>query len=139
MESTSEKRKITRGNRLLRGALLGNAVFSGMSGLVFSLASSSVAGWLAIGSPAIILAVGLMLITFSAALFYAALQTEPDSRLAISASLADMGWVLGSVLLLMLLPMQLNAMLTIAGIAAMVALFGTLQFIGVRRLSLQGS
>lgn len=124
-------------SHFLRQALRGNALFSGLSGLVSLLAASSLANFTGIAQTAVSPTLGLILIPYGLLLFWAARQPVLDVRLAKTAVFLDMLWVIGSLILLLgnWLPLTLAGKWTIGLLAEAVATFAILQTIGLRRLT----
>ena len=117
---------------LLRAALLGNAAFSTLSAAAMLLASDSLAA--ATGIPAAALfSTGIALLIFAADLVLVARGKEAH-RLFVWAFIgADGLWVAGSIAALalatVLTPIGQGA---VAAVAAVVAVFGWLQYRGLR-------
>ena len=87
---------------LLFRALLGNAVFSGVSGLVLLLAAAPVAAATGIQPPGVLMAVGIGLIGFCVLLLRHVRREHITRAEAVLISALDLGWVLGSIGLLVL-------------------------------------
>lgn len=123
-------------SRLLRRALLANATFSTLTGGAALLASAPIAGWMGLADPRWLVALGPGLLVFAASLVFTATRPEVDERQALMFSLGDMGWVLGSAALLVLLPDAFNTMGTmlVVDVALVVGLLGAAQLLGLSRL-----
>lgn len=121
--------------RFLRQSLRGNAFFSTASGLIFTLASGAIAEFLG-GTPAILVAVvGGQLLLFAGALFWLASRPEISTQLVIAVIVADILWVLGTIVIVYVdLFTRDGAALAIV-LASVVLLLAILQSIGVRRMS----
>jgi hypothetical protein len=121
-------------SRLLRRALLANACFSGLSGIVILLTEKPLALVLGAIKPSDLSALAISLIFFSAVLFRATRSANVSSIGAWIFVLLDMAWVIGSAAVI------LAGVLTVAGnwivglVADVVLLFAALQFIGIRKL-----
>ena len=124
-------------SHFLRQALRGNALFSGLSGLTSLLAASSLANFTGIEQTAVFPILALILIPYGLLLFWAARQPVLDVRLAKTAVVLDVLWVIGSIILLVggWLPLTLAGKWTIGLLAEAVATFAILQAIGLRRLT----
>ena len=89
---------------LLRGTLYANAVFSGVSGLVFLLLPEQLSGWLfasafdllGLGPALLIRLSGVMLLGFALLVFLAARRSGIAIRHVQLICLTDLGWVIGS-------------------------------------------
>lgn len=124
-------------SHFLRQALRGNAIFSGISGLTSLLAASSLTNFTGIEQTAVFPILGLILIPYGLLLFWVARQPVLNVRLAKTAVVLDILWVIGSIILLIggWLPLTLAGKWTIALLAEAVATFAILQTIGLRRLT----
>lgn len=123
-------------SRLLRFALLGNALFSTLSGLLLLLAPGTVGNWLGVEADWILRVLGAGLLGFALDLIHQATRSRMVSWRGLLSSLADLAWVLSTAGLLILTPgwfSPLGAGLLIA-VASVVLVFGCLQFLGVKRL-----
>ena len=121
---------------LLRRALRANGVFSGLSGLLMTVAANPLAELLGLNNPLILLITGVSLIIFSAALFYRAAQESLDRQFALIVIELDAAWVVGSYLILFTNWVALTnaGWWTVAIVADIVAAFAIVQYIGLRRL-----
>ncbi len=117
-------------NTSIRPILYANAVFSGLSGLIFTLTSKTLVSFLGIDSSCIILALGLDLMLFSALLFYYGSRPTISRKFVLFAIIADSLWVLGSILLLITnwVPFTVQGKWLIGIIAIIVDIFAALQF-----------
>jgi hypothetical protein len=123
--------------RLLRSALLGNSIFSLLSGLDFVLFSRPVAAFLGLSSPIVILVLGVILIVYAYVVFSQA-RTQPlDQSFARFAIVADLLWVIGSAVLIFtdLVAFTTAGKWTIAIIADVVLVFAIAQYVGLRRIT----
>ncbi len=122
--------------RILRIALLGNAGFSTLSGLVLTLSPERVGGWLGWVQEICLQAIGVGLLGFAMVLGLVACRPKPRGWQALLLSLADFGWVLLSVAAVIAFPSAFSTEGTwlVLGVATVVACFGTLQIRGVDRL-----
>ena len=95
-------------NTKLKRALGANAMFSALSGVALVLAAPIAAELLfsmplsvfGFGAVTILRMVGIGLILFALAVGWAGRQERPVAPIVTAISLADFGWVIGSVLLL---------------------------------------
>lgn len=120
----------------LRGALLANATFSLATGALAWAAPVAIAEHWGVSQPLFILALGPGLVLFSALLLWTAMRPTLNPRLAFAITLADFGWVLGTVALLALAGDQLNGTgrAWVIVIAIVVAALGVSQLLGIARL-----
>lgn len=122
-------------DRFLRLALRGNATFSTLTGVASIFFAGSLASWMGVPAPALLVALGVGLVGFASFLFWFASRPEVATSLAWGVVGADLAWVAGTV------PLVLADVLTGPGdwlaiaIAEGVLLFAVLQAIGIRRSS----
>jgi len=119
---------------LLRRALKGNALFSGLSGvgiLIANVELSRLLGWPSC-IPLVIVAVAL--------LGFAILLTINASRQSLSLADAwtavwmDLAWVVGSYVLLFIAPFSKPGRWIVAIVAEVVLLFAIVQWLGIRKI-----
>lgn len=124
-------------DRLLRSALLGNSIFSFLSGLDLVLFSRPVATFLGLSSPIVILALGIVLMAFAYVVFTQARNRPLDRSFARFAIVADLLWVIGSAVLIFtdLMAITTAGKWAIAILADVVLVFAILQYVGLRRIS----
>lgn len=122
-------------DQLLRLALRGNALFSAVSGLVLAAGSYAIAPRLGVEPSWIVLAVGIGLLPFAFDLFVNSARLRIDHGRVKTAIAADIAWVAGSVAVVVIDPTGLTTAgyVTIVVVAAVVADFALLQWIGFRR------
>jgi hypothetical protein len=120
---------------LLKRALLANAAFSGLSGLLIVVLDARIAALLT-EIDYKLWPIGVMLIGFSASLLWYSTRPTINSAWVMSVIVADVAWVVGTVVLLLAWHDVLTAsgawILAIAGILVLV--FADLQWFGLRRL-----
>jgi len=123
------------GSSLLRRALQGNAVFSGLSGALFVVAATPLASFLGIDTPLVLMVLGVTLLLYAVALFRQAAQESINRQFTIAAILLDVAWVAGSIVLLLTgwVPFTTGGKWAVAIIADIVAVFAALQYFGLRR------
>lgn len=128
-------------DHLLRRSLQANAAFSAISGLLLVAAAQPIGRLIGFELPALYVALGLGLMGFALALFAIARRPVLRPMEARWASLLDLGWVVGSVGLLVLpdLAITLEGRWLIALVADTVALFALLQWLGLQRLTRAGA
>lgn len=121
--------------QFLRRSLRGNAAFSTLSGLAFALASGAIAAFLGDVQPLLILAVGLQLLLFAGALMWLASRTRISVSLAIGVIVADLLWVLGTIVIVYADLFTRGGAALALVLADVVVLMAVLQSIGVHRMS----
>ena len=135
MNNTQSIRETSQESNLLRNAPRGNALFSGLSGIVSLLAAQSLATFTGLQEPLVFVVLGVVLILFAIDLIWIASPDIINRRIAVAVILLDAVWVAGSVIILLfdLVPLTVAGRWTIALLAEVVALFAILQTIGLRR------
>ena len=120
--------------QLLRNALRANAAFSTVCGIALIAAFGPLSTTFGIEPSWLLPVTGGMLMLFAAGLILISLRDLIDGTAAITAVVLDVGWVLGSAVLLLLPLTTLTATgwWAIASVAEIVALFAVLQFLGLR-------
>ena len=120
----------------IRSILYGNALFSGVSGLLFILASQPIARFLGINMPLAILILGIGLVGYAALLYINASRPEISRSFVLFAVVADSVWVLLSIILLLTngLPFTVPGKWAVGIVAAIVDVFAMLQFLEWRKM-----
>ena len=127
----------TNGQLTIRRILFGNALFSGVSGLLFTFASAPVMRYLGLDNAAIvILFLGIGLMGYAALIYTSASRTEISPSFVLFAVIGDSTWVLLSILLLLTtwVPFSVEGKWAVGIIAAIVDVFATLQFLEWRKM-----
>ncbi len=119
---------------LLRRSLQGNAVFSAVSGLALTAYGKPLAALIGLEQAQILLGVGVSLLLYAASLFRNAAREQVSAGEAYVAVAMDVAWVLGSVVVIALGPLNRTGNWTVAVVADVVLLFAVLQFAGIRRM-----
>lgn len=121
---------------LLRRALLGNSLFSAMSGIALIIGARPIATFIGIQAPLALAGLGAVLALYAIALYYIATQEPIDTRAALVAIELDVAWVAGSAVLLFSnwLPLTTEGKWAIAIIAEIVAVFAVVQYLGLRKM-----
>lgn len=125
------------GDRLLRGALMGNAVFSGISGAVLVVGFGPIGSFMGMDIPGLLIGLGVALLLFAGGLVLLVRQSTIGRTWAIIISMAEVAWVIASGVILLIGP----ELLTMTGhwliivVADIVAVFAVLQLWGVRQIS----
>jgi hypothetical protein len=120
---------------LLRRVLRANGVFSTVSGVLFIADAGLIATFLGLASATPIVALGVGLLAFAAALFWDAAQrsiSQRDARIVIAL---DVAWVIGSIAVVVLDPFALTTAgkWAIAIVADIVTVFAVVEYVGLRR------
>lgn len=125
-----------RSSSPIRSILYGNAIFSGVSGLLFIIASQPIARFLGIHTPLAILMLGIGLVGYAALLYINASRTEISRSSVLFAVVADSVWVLLSIILLLTnwIPFSMAGKWAIGIVAVIVDIFATLQFFEWRKM-----
>ena len=127
--------KENRANRLRR-ALLGNSIFSAVSGALIVLAEPLVLGWLGLQEISI-WPIGAGLLFFSAYLFWMSQSTKLPGALVKGVILGDWAWIVGTCFLLLLKAKLFSGLgvFLLLDIAFVVAIFAILQARGLKTVS----
>jgi hypothetical protein len=119
---------------LLRRALLGNAIFSTLSGITILAANHSIVRLLGLPASIRLTMLGICLLVFAAWLSTNAGRREMktfDARLAV---VMDLAWAVGSFVLLFVAPFSTQGKWIVAVIADVVLCFAILQWLGIRKI-----
>ena len=119
----------------LQKAVLGNAAFSGISGLFMVLAAGSISEFLGIGNPLVLVLIGIALLLYMPFLLWLANQSPIPNWMAWLVIELDVLWVIGSLVLIFsnLVPLTTGGKWAVAFTADIVTIFAILQYIGLRR------
>ena len=118
----------------LRKALMGNALFSTLSGLTILLAQGWVLRSLGLAGSVNLLILGAGLIVFAITLVVNARKQQVKKSDAWIAVLMDVAWVLGSYILIFIVPFSMEGKWVVGVVAELVLVFAVLQFVGIRRI-----
>lgn len=120
----------------IRRILLGNAIFSGVSGLFFTFASATIASFLGIDASIVILLIGIGLAGYALLIYQNASRREISKAFVLTAVIADSTWVLLSIILLLTnwVPFTVEGKWAVGIIATIVDIFATLQFLEWRKM-----
>ena len=119
---------------LLRKALMGNALFSTLSGLTILFAQGWVLRILGLPSSVNLLLLGAGLIVFAVTLIINARKQQVKKSDAWIAVCMDLAWVLGSYVLIFIVPFSTAGKWVVGVVAELVLFFAVLQFLGIRRI-----
>lgn len=135
MNSSQSIKATKEQSNLLKKALRGNALFSGLSGAIALLGAQPLAAFTGIDVAAVFYVLGIVLIIYAIDLWWVFSREPIDHRFAWAAIILDILWVAGSAAILIF---DWPA-LTVAGrwavffLAEVVAIFAILQYVGLRR------
>ncbi|MDZ4297760.1 MAG: SRPBCC family protein [Moraxellaceae bacterium] len=120
----------------LRMALAANALFSLTCAGVMILFPATVGQWLGVNAPLLLQTLGAGLVLFAVDLLHQATRQRLATWRALYASLADLLWVVASVIVLVAFTQLFTPVGTalVVAIAAIVLLFGLLQLRGIALL-----
>jgi hypothetical protein len=121
--------------RLLRLALTANALFSFTSGLFLCFASRLVVRLLGRPDESSLVSLGIGLVAFAIFLFVSARRqvvSVPQARVIV---LMDILWVVGSYVLLFVVPFAPSGKWLIGVVAEFVLAFAIVQWLGIRKIS----
>ena len=118
----------------LRRALMGNALFSILSGLIILFAQGWVLRILGLSNKISLLALGVALIVFAATLVINARRQTVKTSDAWLAVWMDLAWVIGSYVLIFVGPFSTEGKWVVGLVAELVFVFAVLQFLGIRRI-----
>ena len=118
----------------LRKALIGNALFSTLSGLAILFAQGWVLRILGLASNVNLLILGVGLIVFAITLVVNARKQQVKKSDAWIAVLMDVAWVLSSYILIFIVPFSTEGKWVVGVVAELVLVFAVLQFVGIRRI-----
>ena len=118
----------------LRRLLIADAVVSGATGVLMAAAASTLEQFLGVPAPLVQYA-GLILLPFAAGVGWLAFQDPPAPAGVKMVIAANGAWVVGSILLLLPGGIDPNALGLVFIIvqAAVVAVLGELQYVGLRK------
>ena len=129
MENFSKERQ-----QLLRMALMGNALFSTISGLTLILAGQRVVRLLGLPEAVNLLTMGISLLVFAVTLMVFARKKPIKVSDAWIAVLLDLAWVIGSYPLLFVVSFSTTGKWIVGIVAEVVMLFTLVQWLGIRRI-----
>lgn len=111
----------------LKKVLLLNAGFSVFSGLGLILWAAALSGLFGDAHPWIFRGIGIGLLLFAVDIFAACRGARVSRGKALYFSIGDFGWVAGSVVLLVAIPLPAPAATMVTGVALIVLGFGVAQ------------
>ena len=121
-------------SQLLKKTLLANALFSDLCGFMLLLGASTIAPLIGFNSPIILAVIGVGLMGYGAWLFLNARRAVPSLAQAQIAVVADVAWVIGAAVVILLGVLNTTGNWILAGVTDVVLCFAILQWVGIRRL-----
>ena len=123
---------------MLKTAMIENAMFSGLTGVVLIFGAAWLDTWL--GAPGWLLAaLGAGLIGYAAFLVTTARNPRWMRFGGTNAVVGDVAWVLGAAALILVTDaLTTKGEIALATVSAIVAAFAALQWIGLRRIAASG-
>jgi hypothetical protein len=119
---------------LLKKALMGNALFSILSGLAIVIANRWLVRFLGLPENVSLVILGIGLIAYAATLLFNARRPAIKITDAWVAVVMDLVWVVGSYVLILVVPFSVGGKWMIASVAELVLAFAILQWLGIRRI-----
>jgi len=119
---------------LLKNALTGNAVFSVVSGAAILLANRWLVGFLGLPDKVSLTILGVSLVVYAVLLWLNARRPKIKVTDAWVAVIMDAVWVVGSYVLIVVIPFSAGGKWAIALVAELVMAFAILQWLGIRRI-----
>jgi hypothetical protein len=126
--------EIEESQGLLKRALIGNAMFSGLSGAAILLANRWLVKFLGLPDKVSLAILGVSLIVYATVLWFNARRPKIRITDAWIAVVMDAVWVLGSYTLILVIPFTLAGKWVVALVAEMVLAFAVCQWLGIRRI-----
>ena len=134
MENSNKERQ-----QLLRRALLANASFSTISGLVLVFAQRWVVRLLGLPETINLITLGISLLVFAAILVLFARKNPIKLSDAWIAVILDAAWVIASYPLLFVVPFSTSGKWVVGVVAEVVTAFALMQWLGIRRIRKRNS
>lgn len=113
---------------LLKVALIGNALFSATCAVVMVLASQAIGAWMGYAQPELYQVLGAGLLVFAIGLVVLVRQALPNLTWTRFATLADLSWVAGTIVLL---SSPLRELLSERGIWSLIVIAQMVLFCGL--------
>jgi hypothetical protein len=123
---------------LLKKALAGNAVFSVVSGVAILFANRWLVKFLGLPAKASLAIVGVSLVVYAVILWFNARRRKIRITDAWIAVIMDAVWVLGSSVLIFVVPFSSGGKWVVALVAELVLAFAIVQWLGIRRIRKSG-
>ena len=123
---------------LLKKALTGNAVFSVVSGLAILFANRWLVKFLGLPDKVSLAILGVGLIVYAAILWLNARRPTIKITDAWIAVIMDAVWVMGSYVLIFVVPFSVGGKWVVALVAELVLAFAIVQWLGIRKIRKSG-
>ena len=123
---------------LLKKALTGNAVFSVVSGFAILFANRWLVKFLGLPDNVSLAILGVSLIVFAAILWLNARRPTIKITDAWIAVIMDAVWVMGSYVLIFVVPFSVGGKWVVALVAELVLAFAIMQWLGIRKIRKSG-
>jgi hypothetical protein len=123
---------------LLKKALTGNAVFSVVSGLAILFANRWLVKFLGLPDKVSLAILGVSLIVYAAILWLNARRPTIKITDACIAVIMDAVWVMGSYVLIFVVPFSVGGKWVVALVAELVLAFAIVQWLGIRKIRKSG-
>jgi len=123
---------------LLKKALTGNAVFSVVSGLAILFANRWLVKFLGLPDKVSLAILGVSLIVNAAILWLNARRPTIKITDAWIAVIMDAVWVMGSYVLIFVVPFSVGGKWVVALVAELVLAFAIVQWLGIRKIRKSG-
>ena len=118
----------------LRRSLRANGAFSLATGLAMVIGCKPLSNLIGMSHPWVLAGIGVSLVAFAAGLLLNARRVSVDEREAMTAIILDFGWVVGSVVLILIGVLNATGNWTVAVVADLVFVLAILQTVGLRRV-----
>jgi hypothetical protein len=119
---------------LLKKALMGNAAFSLVSGVLIVFSNHWLVKVLGLPAKASLAILGMSLILYAGLLLINALRPRIKITDAWIAVVLDAIWVVGSYALIFMIPFSVTGKWVVALVAELVLVFAVLQWLGIRKI-----
>ena len=123
---------------LLKKALTGNAVFSVVSGVAILFANRWLVKFLGLPDKVSLAIPGVSLIVYAAILWLNARRPKIKITDAWIAVIMDAVWVIGSYVLIFVVPFSVGGKWVVALVAELVLAFAIVQWLGIRKIRKTG-
>jgi hypothetical protein len=123
---------------LLKKALTGNAVFSVVSGVAILFANRWLVKFLGLPDKISLAILGVSLIVYAAILWLNARRPTIKIKDAWIAVIMDAVWVMGSYVLIFVVPFSVGGKWIVALVAELVLAFAIVQWLGIRKIRKSG-
>jgi len=123
---------------LLKKALTGNAVFSVVSGVAILFANRWLVKFLGLPDKVSLAILGVSLIVYAVILWLNARRPKIKITDAWIAVIMDAVWVIGSYVLIFVVPFSVGGKWVVALVAELVLAFAIVQWLGIRKIRKSG-